>query len=331
MNDGLYWRSALCGPLAAWAHHSVAFYSNDKIELAGEITKIDWQNPHIQFQLRAVGSDGTEKTWQLESSSIFLREKDGVTRDLFRVGDDVKVFGRPSAHDASALLVTNMLLPDGREAPMWPNTTAHFVGADQWISAKAQLVDAAAENRGIFRVWRPNEVSLATLPYTAEAVAARKSFDLLAAATRCRPEGMPRIMITLFPYEFVDRGNEIMLRAEIYDTERTIHMDRTEPPPGEPHSVLGYSVGEWRDGALVIRTSLVNWPYFDQIGTPLTDNGDRHGALQSERGSKPARRRDHRRRSHHVQRAGGRQELVARLRRHDLALRLPGEIGTPFT
>ena len=35
--------------------------------------------------------------------------------------------------------------------------------------------------------------------------------------------------------------------------------------------MLGYSVGEWRDGTLVIRTSLVNWPYFDQIGTPLTD------------------------------------------------------------
>jgi hypothetical protein len=132
-------------------------------------------------------------------------------------------------------------------------------------------VDTAAENRGIFRVWRPNEVSLAALPYPGEAVAARKSFDLLAAATRCRPEGMPRIMITLFPYEFIDRGNEITLRAELYDTERTIHMDHTEPPLGEPHSALGYSVGEWHDGALVIRTSLVNWPYFDQIGTPLTD------------------------------------------------------------
>ena len=263
---------ALCGSLTAGAHHSVAFYSNDKIELAGEITKIAWQNPHIQFQLRTVGSDGTAKTWQLESSSIFLREKDGVTLDLFRVGDDVKVFGRPSAHDASALLVTNMLLPDGREAPLWPNTAAHFVSPDKWIRADAQLVDAAAENRGIFRVWRPNEGSLAGLPYTAEAVAARNSFDLVAAATRCTREGMPRIMMTLFPYEFVDRGNEITLRAEIYDTERTIHMDRTAPPPGERHSVLGYSVGEWRDGALVIRTSLVNWPYFDQIGTPLSDN-----------------------------------------------------------
>jgi hypothetical protein len=114
-------------------------------------------------------------------------------------------------------------------------------------------------------------VSLAALPYTDAAVAARKSFDMLAAATRCGPEGLPRIMLTLFPYEFVDRGNEILVRVELYDTVRTIHMDRKAPPPGEPHSVLGYSVGEWRDGTLVIETSLIDWPYFDQIGTPQTD------------------------------------------------------------
>jgi hypothetical protein len=263
---------AFCLPLTALAHHSVAFYSTEQVELAGEITKIDWKNPHIQFSLRTADGNGAEKTWRLESSAIYLREKDGVTRDLFRVGDKVRVAGRTSAHDSAALLVTNMLLPDGREAPLWPNTTPHFVTADKWITAKPKLVDAAAENRGLFRVWRPNGVSLENLPYTDAAVAARKSFDLLSAAARCGPEGLPRIMMTLFPYEFVDRGNEILVRAQLYDTERIIHLDRTAPPPGEPHSVLGYSVGEWRDGSLVIKTSLSSWPYFDQIGTPLSEN-----------------------------------------------------------
>jgi Family of unknown function (DUF6152) len=262
---------ALVVPLAGLAHHSVAYYSTDKIELEGEIAEVRWQNPHIRFALRTVGSDGAEKTWRLESSAIFLREKDGVTRDLFRVGDRVRVYGRPSAHDTAELLVTNMLLPDGREAPLWPNTGPHFVGTDKWITAKPQLLDAAAENRGIFRVWRPNGVSLAALPYTDAAVAGRKSFDMLAAAERCGPEGMPRIMMTLFPYEFVDRGSQILVRAQLYDTERVVHMDGAAPPAGEPHSVHGYSVGEWRDGALVIKTSLIKWPYFDQIGTPLSE------------------------------------------------------------
>jgi hypothetical protein len=263
---------ALCEASVALAHHSVAFYSNDEIELAGEIASIQWQNPHIRFALRTVDAGGAPKVWQLESSSIFLREKDGVTRDLFRVGDSVRVYGRPSPHDASALLVTNMLLPDGREAPLWPNTSPHFVGMDRWITTTPTLVDAAAENRGIFRVWRPTQASLAALPYTEAAIAGRRSFDMLAAATRCGPEGMPRIMMTLFPYELVDRGTELLVRTELYDTERVVHMDRAAPPPGEPHSVLGYSVGAWQDGVLVIHTSLVNWPYFDQVGTPLSED-----------------------------------------------------------
>jgi hypothetical protein len=79
-------------------------------------------------------------------------------------------------------------------------------------------------------------------------------------------------MMTLFPYEFVDRGNEILIRAQLYDTERLVHMDRNAPPTGEPRSVLGYSTGDWRDGTLAINTTLINWPYFDQIGTPLGEN-----------------------------------------------------------
>jgi hypothetical protein len=259
-------------PSAVLGHHSVAYYSGARVELTGEITDVRWQNPHIRFALRTIEDDGAERIWRLESSSIFLREKDGVTRDLFKVGDRVRVFGRTSPQNPADLLVTNMLLPDGREAPLWPNTEPHFVSADKWITATPELVDAAVENRGIFRVWRPNQASLASLPYTAAAIAARNSFDMLAAAERCGPEGMPRIMITLFPYEFVDRGNEILLRAELYDTERIVHMDRSAAPADEPPSALGYSIGEWRDGALLIKTDRLNWPYFDQIGTPLSAN-----------------------------------------------------------
>src|SRR5688572_20942636 len=211
--DWMLAASVLCAAPSARAHHSVAYYSaTDRIELTGEIASIRWQNPHIRFELRTVGADGAAKVWQLESSAIYLREKDGVTRDLFRVGDAVRVYGRTSPHNAAALLVTNMLLPDGREAPLWPNTSAHFVGPDRWITAEPTLVDAAAENRGIFRVWRPNGWPPAALPFTESAVASRRAFDMLAAATRCGPEGMPRIVMTLFPYEFVDRGRELLMR-----------------------------------------------------------------------------------------------------------------------
>src|SRR5690606_34253082 len=54
--------------------------------------------------------------------------------------------------------------------------------------------------------------------------------------------------------------------------ERVIHMNRAAPPAGEPASRLGYSVGAWQNGALVVRTTLVDWPYFDNIGTPQSED-----------------------------------------------------------
>jgi hypothetical protein len=213
--------------------------------------------------------------WNVESSSIFLREQDGVTKDLFRPGDRVKIVGRRSPRDASALLGLNVLLPDGREALLWPAQPARFSTADNLIRGDSKIVRAPGDNRGIFRVWLPPlgaSNPYAGVAFRGSAIAARQRFDALQFARSCEPEGMPRIMISIFPYEFVDRGNQILLRTEFYDTERTIHMDRTAPPPGTRHSALGYSVGEWREGALIVSTSLVNWRYFDNIGTPQSED-----------------------------------------------------------
>ena len=79
---------------------------------------------------------------------------------------------------------------------------------------------------------------------------------------------MPLAMFAPLSYELIDHGTTIELRGEAYDTVRTIHMDRLQPPPDEAASILGYSVGRWEDGDLVVTTTLVDWPYFDFSGTP---------------------------------------------------------------
>ncbi len=264
---GLALTSAALSVGAAHAHHSIALFAP---ELEGELAAIEWQNPHIRFALRARSATGAEQVWRLESSSIFLREQDGVTRDLFRLGDHVKVAGRPSRRESSTLLVTNMLLPDGREAPLWPLATARFVAVDKMIKGETRAVNSAAENRGYFRVWLPAIGSPPpSLRFKPHAIEARRGFDIGEFAQRCESEGMPRIMHTnVFPRELIDGGATIELRTELFDTVRTIHLGRTEPPPGTQPSRLGYSVGAWENGDLVVRTTLVDWPYFDNIGTP---------------------------------------------------------------
>jgi hypothetical protein len=271
----------VCAGLAAMfaagptsAHHSLSVYANERIELDGEIASISWQNPHVVLELATV-EEGARQTWRMEGGSLTTLQRAGVTRELVPVGSRVRVAGLPSRRQPFMLALTNMLLPDGREVQFLTAAPAYFTGAEGLVRGVERLVDAQRENRGIFRVWSvpiPNPVgaaTLRTLPFTPEAVAARASFDPLDNfATRCEPEGMPRIMFNPHPFELVDRGDTILLRAELYDTERVIHMNRTALPDGEPHSRLGYSLGRWEGGSLVVTTTNVDWPFFDNAGTP---------------------------------------------------------------
>jgi hypothetical protein len=259
---------------AASAHHSLAVYSNERIEISGEITGISWQNPHVILELETIGDDGRE-IWRMEGGSVTTLQRAGVTRELVRVGTRVRVAGLPSRREPFILALTNVLLPDGREVQFLTGAPAYFTPAEGMVRGVERIVDAQRENRGIFRVWSvpiPNPAgaaALRNLPFTPQAVAARASFDPLDNfATRCEAEGMPRIMFNPHPFELIDRGDTIVLRVELYDTERVIHMDRGSVPDDEQRSKLGYSIGRWDGGALVVTTTNVDWPFFDNAGTP---------------------------------------------------------------
>ena len=90
---------------------------------------------------------------------------------------------------------------------------------------------------------------------------------------------MPRIMGQPYPMEFIDEGERIVLRIELYDVVRTIHMsdgpsgaEATGPAPAP--APQGHSRGSWEGGALVVRTNRLNWPYFDQSGIPQSPQSE---------------------------------------------------------
>ena len=270
-------------PASVWGHHSLAFYNAGIIELRGHLVQVEWRNPHTRFMLRTGDDKRNEEVWMMEGNSIYNIQRTGVTREMFRAGDQVTVAGIKSSREGRTFLLTNVLLPDGRELLLTTQAKARWstkvVGGRDVLGdsvSPEQIGKVRAENKGIFRVWTvPRAGSalaqLETQQFTATAIAARKSWDALNNfTTRCEPEGMPRITLNPHPFEFINRGKDIVLRTELYDIERTIHMDRSAPPPGEPPSRLGYSVGAWENGALVVKTTRINWPYFDTIGTPLS-------------------------------------------------------------
>ena len=143
------------------AHHSLAIYAPEPLELEGEIVSIAWQNPHVMIELATVGADGAPQTWRMEGGSLTTLARSGVTPELFRVGDRIKIAGRRSRREPFAGLAASILLPDGREAQMLTGAPPRFPGARMIRGADTAVGDVQAENRGIFRVWSvpsPNPV-----------------------------------------------------------------------------------------------------------------------------------------------------------------------------
>ncbi len=254
-------------PALVAAHHSVTYFSDEVRALEGTLTGIEWRNPHIALMIEVVNVQGEPEEWRLEGNSIYNLQRSGITEDLFTIGDRLQVTGRLSLHQEHVMLTSDVVLPDSEQVVLWNNRNS--------VARSQGFPDPQAENLGIFRVWsvpRPNG-RIQHYPFTEAAIAARDSWNMLDNfAIRCEQEGMPRIMINPHPFEFADYGERITLRTELYDIVRTIHMDGSLPGLDQPHSHLGYSVGTWDADALVVTTTHLNWPYFDNIGTPQSED-----------------------------------------------------------
>ena len=270
----------MCLPIAVSAHHSRAEFSDRGLELEGELLSVRWRNPHPLFSLRTVNDNGDTELWRLEAyGNALTLQRTGVTGELFSNGDYVRVVGNISARQDRVLLATHMLLADGTEAvleydaePYW--SEQHVGGKASWTIDESLLRSAAAENRGIFRVWSlPRRgLDVRYSPFTEAAIAGRAAWDTLDNyLTRCEPPGMPHSMSNPQRYEFVEDNGNILVRAQFFNMVRTVHLQDAANPEDQPASKLGYSVGHWEGNTLVIETTRIDWPYFDTSGTPQSE------------------------------------------------------------
>ena len=75
-----------------------------------------------------------------------------------------------------------------------------------------------------------------------------------------------------FPIEFVDEGDTITIRLEEWAGRRTIHMTDDNETVNRSPSLAGYSVGRWEGSTLIVTTTGMIYPYFDDRGTPMSEN-----------------------------------------------------------
>ncbi len=101
-------------------------------------------------------------------------------------------------------------------------------------------------------------------PFTPEFAAKYKAIQDLAAqgiavndpTTNCSPPGMPRLMITPYPFEWIIQDKQVTLLTEYLNQARRIYLDGRKHPDPEEAGLLfnGHSTGHWEGNTLVVET-----------------------------------------------------------------------------
>ena len=272
------------------AHHSISsLYDYTRVQkLEGTLLSIKWVNPHVQLKIETVGENGATEVWQLEASAVNLLRRLGVNENAIKVGDTVSATGPVSRRGLKNMIASTLTLADGKTVALFPGSAKRAGLIDSIPTADgstqrdaAEIAADTAAAHGIFRVWTPRKkptldegLGIAQWPLTETAKAAVSAYNPLFddPALRCVPAGMPIIMDNPYPMEFYEDGGDIVMHLELSDGFRRIHMDEESRAEDVAPSSLGYSAGHWEGNELVIYTDKINYPYFDDLGTPQSGN-----------------------------------------------------------
>ena len=274
---------ALLAPVAAAHHSTVAIYDAGRtVEVTGIVREISWRNPHGRLLLDTVDASGAAVVWEAEMPATVVLRILGIRQDLISVGDRVTLAGSPARSDEPAMAARNVLLATGYELAFGGNVPYFPAGRNGNLIGReyddSNVAAAVASANGIFRVWSTNMTDRAAFPMfkggypindAARAVLARWD-PLDNELLHCGTKGMPLIMITPAPVEFVREGDLIQMRMEEYDARRTIHMNPAAEPPSEP-SQMGFSRGRFEGETLVVETSGIRAQTFDPDGVPQSE------------------------------------------------------------
>jgi hypothetical protein len=275
--------------LTASAHHSFAgqFDPNRSMEIEGELVEIRWANPHGLLKVKTV-DNGKVTVWELETAGASQMVRSGVLREYLKVGQKVRAAGWPPITAKREMHATNLLTPDGKELILFRGATAKFTGGvtGNYDYARKREGDKSRPQLGLFRVWSftalgtfllPEDINtnfnLNTYPTTDAAKQSVAKFNRTTdnPTLKCKPKGMPMIMENPYPFAISKKGNDIQITIEEYDLVRTIHMDQAAAPRGTKPSLLGYSVGKMEANTLVVTTTSISFPWFDQAGIPQSE------------------------------------------------------------
>ena len=115
----------------ALAHHafSAEFDAMKPVQLRGNVTKMDWINPHAWIHMSVKKTDGTTEEWMVEGGTPNTLLRRGITRDSLQVGTEIVVTGYLAKNGLRRVNGRDLTFPDGRK--LFMATSNPFEGTDQ--------------------------------------------------------------------------------------------------------------------------------------------------------------------------------------------------------
>ena len=98
-----------------FAHHSFAavFDRAKRVTIKGQVTKVDWRNPHMYLYVDAKDSSGNLANWACETYPPNVLVRQGWKKTDLKPGDEITISGQGAKDGSNLIFISEIIFPDG--------------------------------------------------------------------------------------------------------------------------------------------------------------------------------------------------------------------------
>ena len=107
----------LAAAVPVWAHHAFAaeFDEEKPIKLQGQVTKMEWINPHSWIHIEVKDAEGKTTQWMIEGGSPNIMLRRGFTKNSLLPGTTIIVEGFVAKNGTNRANGNSITFSDGRK------------------------------------------------------------------------------------------------------------------------------------------------------------------------------------------------------------------------